>query len=140
MFFKPQGPDHATKMMFLPRPCHWGDDVSQSSKPQIMFFKAQDLVHSLTMPGRSAEMTESDFEFSGNATSLSNETTCCSNLSGLCEWIEPVGWQCVDEDDRKFAVWTEEDCQLIHPDDIRIYEKRYNDWLDSEEWAANALV
>jgi len=68
------------------------------------------------------------------------ETTCCSNLSGLCEWIEPVGWLCVDEDDRKFAVWTEEDCELIHPDDIRIYEKRRQAWLDSELQAANALV
>jgi len=60
--------------------------------------------------------------------------------SGLCEWIEPVGWQCVDEDDRKFAVWTEEDCELIHPDDIRIYEKRWQAWLDSEQQADNALV
>jgi len=41
------------------------------------------------MSGRSAEMTESDFEFSGGESLLSNETTCCGNLSGLCEWIEP---------------------------------------------------
>jgi len=87
---------------------------------------------------RSADATE--FEFSGNDTALINETTCCGNLSGLCDWIEPVGWLCVDEDDRKFAVWSEEDCMLIHPDDIRIYEKRYNDWLNSEQQAANALV
>jgi len=51
-----------------------------------------------------------------------------------------VGWQCVDEDDRKFAVWTDQDCELIHPDDIRIYERRYQAWLASEQAAANALV
>ena len=57
-----------------------------------------------------------------------------------CEWIEPVGWLCVDEDDRKFAVWTEQDCELIHPDDVRIYDKRYQAWLESQQMAANALV
>jgi len=46
----------------------------------------------------------------------------------------------VDEDDRKFAVWTEEDCLLIHPDDIRLFEKRYEAWNNSELAAANALV
>ena len=105
-----------------------GDEATTTAAPRVRRSAAE------------TANTGDSFEFSGNNTASANRTSCCADLNDLCDWIEPVGWLCVDEEDRKFAVWTEEDCDLIHPDDIRIYQKRYDAWLNSKQQAANALV
>lgn len=73
-------------------------------------------------------------------TTPTNETvmTCCDALGQLCDWIEPVG--CIDEIDRKKTNWTEADCELQHPDDIREVMARYNQWYDEQVAAENAVV
>lgn len=64
--------------------------------------------------------------------------TCCDALGDLCDWIEPIG--CIDERDRKKTNWTEEDCELKHPDDIKEVMARYNQWYDEQVAAENAVV
>lgn len=65
-------------------------------------------------------------------------TSCCDTLDGLCDWIEPVS--CLDEYDRKKTNWTEEDCELRHPDDIKEIMARYNQYFDDQLAAENDVV
>ena len=84
-----------------------------------------------------------DVSYSGssNDTSTINATlACCENVTGLCEWVEPVGWLCIDEDDRKSTVWTEAYCLMQHPDDIAEFQRRFQAYKDYLLEQANALV
>jgi len=77
----------------------------------------------------------------GNSTDVLPWPTCCQNLTtGLCKWIEPPGWMCVDEDDRKKTVWTEDDCLLVFPDDINSFTDRFNAYNEDLKRKANAVV
>jgi hypothetical protein len=77
----------------------------------------------------------------GNGTEPLYIPTCCENVTaGLCDWIEPVGWMCVDEEDRKKTVWTEDDCLLVYPDDINSITDRYDAWKGEKKRQANELV
>jgi hypothetical protein len=86
-----------------------------------------------------AETTLAPGDFN-NETETAEYPTCCENVTGLCDWIEPVGWMCVDEEQRKKTVWTEADCLLIYPDDINSYTDRFNAWKDEQKRQANELV
>jgi hypothetical protein len=75
-----------------------------------------------------------------NETETVDVPTCCENVTGLCDWVEPVGWMCVDEEQRKKSVWTEADCLLVYPDDINSFSDRFNAWKDEQTRKANELV
>lgn len=82
-----------------------------------------------------------DADYNYNNTNGTHIPTCCENVTaGLCDWIEPVGWMCVEEDDRKSSVWSEKECLLIYPDDIKTYTDRYNAYKAELERQSNELV
>ena len=65
------------------------------------------------------------------------EPPCCERVNGLCEWIEP---ECehLDENDRKNKLWTDDECDEIHPDDISAIQERfqmYKDMLKRQKFA-----
>jgi len=66
--------------------------------------------------------------------------TCCENASGVCDWIEPVGYRGVSEFDCKKTNWTEADCILHCPYDVSTIFTRYNLYLQDLLDAANAVV
>lgn len=53
--------------------------------------------------------------------------TCCENVTkGLCQWIEPENSPLLEDlYDIKDMAWTNEDCEEIHPDNIKEIEKRF---------------
>ena len=65
------------------------------------------------------------------------EPPCCERVNGLCEWVEPP-CEFLDENDRKDKPWDDDDCDEQHPDDIDIFQERfqmYKDMLKRQKFA-----
>lgn len=73
------------------------------------------LIVSLTGPPGTEEEEEEEEE----------DIPCCVRVNGLCEWVEP-SCQAIDEEDRKRDIWDEFICDEIHPDDIKLFQERFD--------------